>query len=357
MSIQASTTANLRVKENRELIPPCHILHEFPCSALAESTVHTCRAAAQAILHQTDDRLLVVVGPCSIHDPKAAMDYAHRLIEEKKRFAGTLEIVMRVYFEKPRTTVGWKGLINDPQMDGSFQINKGLKIARKLLLDINELGLGTAVEFLDTISPQYTADLVTWGAVGARTTESQGHRELASGLSCPIGFKNGTSGDVKIAVDAVCAATHSHSFLGATPAGICAIVTTTGNDDCHIILRGGKETNYDAESIKKACGLLKKAQRPEVVMVDVSHSNSRKVCRNQITVTEDLCRQIASGSKAVCGIMIESNLIEGRQDIHADEPLTYGQSVTDACIGWDDTVRLFEQLEQAVLQRRKTGKQ
>ena len=244
------------------------------------------------------------------------------------------------------------GLINDPVMDGSFQINKGLRIARKLLLDINEMGLATATEFLDTISPQYTADLISWGAVGARTTESQGHRELASGLSCPIGFKNGTSGDIKIAVDAVGAARYPHFFLGVTKAGISAIISTTGNDDCHIILRGGKETNYDAQSIAKACEMLKAAGRPEAVMIDVSHSNSHKVYSNQVLVTDNLCGQIAGGSKAIAGIMIESNLVEGRQDIVTDKPLTYGQSVTDACVGWKDTVSMLENLAKAVRKRR-----
>lgn len=349
-------TDDLRVTSNRELIPPSHILHEFPASHAALETVHEARAAAKAILHREDDRLLVVVGPCSIHDVGAAIEYATRLKPVALRLKGQLEVVMRVYFEKPRTTIGWKGLINDPEMDGTFNINRGLKVARKLLLDINEMGLATAIEFLDTISPQYTSDLVSWGAIGARTTESQIHRELASGLSCPIGFKNSTSGDVKIAVDAVGAATHPHSFLGATKAGICAIVTTSGNDDCHIILRGGKTPNYDAQSVRQACELLREAGRPEVVMIDASHANSQKVFSNQLKVIEDVCGQVASGSKAVAGLMIESNLVEGRQDFCPGKPLTYGQSVTDACIGFADTEAALEKLAQAVRVRRETAR-
>lgn len=349
---QKRTTDDIRVKSTQELAPPMHLIHEYPCSDAASATVHAAREAANRIMRLEDDRLLVVVGPCSIHDPEAAVDYAHRLKSLKDQLSADLEIIMRVYFEKPRTTVGWKGLINDPDMDGSFQINKGLRIARKLLLDINEMGLATATEFLDTISPQYTADLISWGAVGARTTESQGHRELASGLSCPIGFKNGTSGDIKIAVDAVGAARYPHFFLGVTKAGISAIISTTGNDDCHIILRGGKEPNYDAESIRKACEMLKAAGRPEAVMIDVSHSNSHKVFSNQVLVTDNLCEQIAGGNKAIAGVMIESNLVEGRQNIVPDKPLTYGQSVTDACVGWKDTVSMLENLAKAVRKRR-----
>ena len=352
MTVKIKKTDDIRIKSVQELAPPMHLMHEYPCTELASATVHAARDAANRIMRLEDDRLLVVVGPCSIHDPAAALDYAHRLKSLRDQLSADLEIVMRVYFEKPRTTVGWKGLINDPDMDESFQINKGLRLARKLLLEINEMGLATATEFLDTISPQYTADLISWGAVGARTTESQGHRELASGLSCPIGFKNGTSGDVKIAVDAVGAARFPHSFLGVTKAGICAIITTTGNDDCHIILRGGKKTNYDKASIAAACELLKAAGRPEALMVDVSHSNSHKVFSNQVLVTEDLCKQIASGSHAIAGVMIESNLVEGRQDITPDKPLTYGQSVTDACVGWKDTVVMLENLAKAVRSRR-----
>ncbi len=345
-------TDDIHVKSTQELAPPMHLLHEYPCTEVASATVHAARDAANRIMRLEDDRLLVIVGPCSIHDTSAALDYARRLKSLRDQLSADLEIIMRVYFEKPRTTVGWKGLINDPDMDESFQINKGLRLARKLLLEINEMGLATATEFLDTISPQYTADLISWGAVGARTTESQGHRELASGLSCPIGFKNGTSGDVKIAVDAVGAARYPHSFLGATKAGICAIVSTTGNDDCHIILRGGKKPNYDAESIKSACELLKAAGRPEAVMIDVSHSNSHKIFSNQVLVTESLCEQMASGNHAIAGVMIESNLVEGRQDVVEGKPLTYGQSVTDACVGWKDTVVILENLAQAVRKRR-----
>ena len=339
---QKRTTDDIRVKSTQELAPPMHLIHEYPCSDAAGATVHAAREAANRIMRQEDDRLLVTGDGYD-----AAVDYARRLKSLKDQLSADLEIIMRVYFEKPRTTVGWKGLINDPDMDGSFQINKGLRIARKLLLDINEMGLATATEFLDTISPQYTADLISWGAVGARTTESQGHRELASGLSCPIGFKNGTSGDIKIAVDAVGAARYPHFFLGVTKAGISAIISTTGNDDCHIILRGGKETNYDAQSIAKACEMLKAAGRPEAVMIDVSHSNSHKVYSNQVLVTNNLCGQIAGGSKAIAGI-----IVEGRQDIVTDKPLTYGQSVTDACVGWKDTVSMLENLAKAVRKRR-----
>lgn len=352
----AHKTDDLRVVDNRELVPPIHVLHEFPASHKALETVHHARDAAKAILHGEDDRLLVIVGPCSIHDVTAAMEYAGRLARLREELRGTLEVVMRVYFEKPRTTIGWKGLINDPDLNGSYNINKGIKIARKLLLDINELGVPTAIEFLDTISPQYTADLVTWGAVGARTTESQIHRELASGLSCPIGFKNSTSGDVKIAVDAVCAAAHAHSFLGATKAGICAIVTTKGNEDCHVILRGGKEPNYDAQSVAAACAMLAKAGKPQVVMVDASHANSRKIFKNQLLVVDDLAEQMARGGRSIGGVMIESNLVEGRQDLCPGKPLHYGQSITDACIGWDDTVRALEKLSQAVMLRRATAR-
>ncbi len=347
-------TDDLRILSNRELIPPAHILHEFPATVAALDTVHEARAGAKAILHGEDDRLLIVVGPCSIHDVSAALAYASRLSFLRSELKRELEIVMRVYFEKPRTTVGWKGLINDPDMNGTFNINYGLKVARKLLLDINEMGVPTAIEFLDTISPQYTADLVSWGAVGARTTESQIHRELASGLSCPIGFKNSTSGDVKIAVDAVAAACHPHSFLGATKAGICAIVTTAGNDDCHVILRGGKEPNYDAKSVEAACEMLKAAGRPERIMIDTSHANSRKIFKNQLLVIDDVCEQMAQGSTKVAGLMIESNLVEGRQDLCPGKELTYGQSVTDACIGWDDTEKALIKLANAVKLRRQT---
>ena len=337
-----STTDDVRIKEIRELTPPAHLIREFPCEEIAAATVHRGRLACHDILHGNDDRLMVIVGPCSIHDPKAAREYAEKLAEVRRKLAGELEIIM----------VGWKGLINDPDLDGSCRINHGLRIARELMIDINNMELPAGVEYLDMITPQYIADLVSWGAIGARTTESQVHRELASGLSCPVGFKNGTNGAVKVAVDAIGAAEHPHSFLSVTKGGISAIVTTTGNEDCHIILRGGKEPNYDAESVKAACELLRAAGHREVVMIDASHSNSKKICRNQIDVVNNICGQIADGSDAIVGVMIESNLVEGRQDISLDKPMVYGQSVTDACLGWDDTVILLNNLARAVRDRR-----
>lgn len=346
------TTDDVRIKEIRELAPPAHLIREFPCEEVASATVHRCRQAEHAILHGQDDRMMVIVGPCSIHDPKAALEYAKRLVEVRRKLQADLEIIMRVYFEKPRTTVGWKGLINDPDLDGSCRINHGLRVARELILDINNMELPTGVEYLDMITPQYIADLVSWGAIGARTTESQVHRELASGLSCPVGFKNGTSGNIKIAVDAIGAAEHPHSFLSVTKGGISAIVTTAGNDDCHIILRGGKEPNYDAESVAKAQELLKAAGHRENIMIDASHSNSRKICRNQIQVVGDICGQVSAGNRAIIGVMIESNLVEGRQDIVPGKELIYGQSVTDACLGWEDTEKLLNELARAVRDRR-----
>lgn len=345
-------TDDLRIKAIRELTPPTHLIHEFPCTDLASATVQRARTAAHRIIHGEDDRLLVIVGPCSIHDPKAAREYAERLVAERRRLAGDLEIIMRVYFEKPRTTVGWKGLINDPDLDGSFRINHGLRVARGLISDITEMGLPIGVEFLDMISPQYIADFVSWGAIGARTTESQVHRELASGLYCPIGFKNGTDGNTKIAIDAIGAAAHPHCFLSVTKGGISAIVSTTGNDDCHLILRGGKEPNYDADSVRAASEALVKAHHLPYLMIDASHSNSRKICRNQISVVGDIARQVSGGSANIMGVMIESNLVEGRQDIVPGKELVYGQSVTDACLSWEDTVPLLDELAAAVRARR-----
>jgi 3-deoxy-7-phosphoheptulonate synthase len=295
------------------------------------------------------------VGPCSIHDPSAAREYASRLAGERKRLASSLESVMRVYFEKPRTSVGWKGLINDPGLDGSFQINKGLRLARELLLDINELGLPAGTEFLDMITPQYVADLVSWGAIGARTTESQVHRELASGLSCAVGFKNGTDGNVKIACDAINAAGRPHHFLSVTKGGHSAIVATSGNEDCHVILRGGARPNYDHQSIEAACATAAKAGVHCRIMVDASHGNSEKDFRRQRTVVSDVARQIAAGERRIFGMMIESNLVEGRQELGDGRNLTYGQSVTDPCLGWDDTVELLNQLAAAVEERRSTA--
>lgn len=346
-------TDDLRIKEIRELAPPAHLLREFPCEEVAAATVHRCREAGHAIIHGEDDRLLVIVGPCSIHDPKAAREYASRLTEVRRRLQADLEIVMRVYFEKPRTTVGWKGLINDPDMDGSCRINHGLRLARELILDINNMELPTGVEYLDMITPQYIADLVSWGAIGARTTESQVHRQLASGLSCPVGFKNGTDGNVDIAIDAIGAAEHSHSFLSVTKGGISAIVTTTGNDDCHIILRGGKNgPNYDAQHVAAACKQLEAAGHRPSLMVDASHANSHKICREQIHVVHDICSQVADGSFSIMGVMIESNLVEGKQKAEPGKELVYGQSITDACLGWEDTEKLLEDLARAVRDRR-----
>jgi len=305
------------------------------------------------ILRGKDDRLAVVIGPCSIHDPAAAVAYAEKLVHERTRLGEDLEILMRVYFEKPRTTVGWKGLINDPYLDGSFRINEGLRIARDLLVRINRAGVPAAVEFLDVISPQYIGDLVSWGAIGARTTESQVHRELASGLSAPVGFKNGTDGNVRIAVDALLAARQAHHFLSVHKSGQVAIVETRGNDDCHIILRGGKAPNYDAASVQAACAELAKAKLPERLMIDCSHANAAKDYRRQAAVAAEVGGQIAGGEKRVVGLMVESHLVEGRQDLVPGKALTFGQSITDACLGWDDSVKLLDELAAAVRKRRK----
>ncbi len=346
-------TDDLRITAIKELQGPESIINEIPVSATAAATVTLARTTVSAILAGKDDRIAVVVGPCSIHDPEAAIEYAQKLAKMKQRYENDLCIIMRVYFEKPRTTIGWKGLINDPEMDNSFQINKGLKLARGLLADINELGLPAGVEYLDLISPQFIADLVGWGAIGARTTESQGHRELASGLSCPVGFKNGTAGSIQIAVDAIGAACNPHNFLSVTKEGRSAIFQTAGNKDCHLILRGGKaSTNYDAASVDDACAMLAKAGLPESVMIDCSHANSRKKHHRQSYVCRDICAQLTDGDKRIMGIMIESNLVEGAQRPDA-KPLVRGQSVTDACLAWDDTAPLLEQLAQAVAQRRK----
>ncbi len=343
---------DLRISGIKELSPPSHLLRDHALSDAAGETVSGARSAIHNILIGHDDRLLVVVGPCSIHDPAAALDYAALLAAERKRLSGTLEIVMRVYFEKPRTTVGWKGLINDPGLDGTFDINRGLRTARELLLSINEAGLPAGTEFLDMITPQYVADLVAWGAIGARTTESQVHRELASGLSCAVGFKNGTDGNLKIALDAVAAASQPHHFLSVTKGGHSAIVSTTGNEDCHVILRGGKSPNYDAPSIAAACAEADKAGSQCRIMVDASHGNSSKNHANQALVVDDIAVQVASGERRIFGLMIESNLIEGKQSLVPGQPLTYGQSITDACVSWDVTVALLERLAKAVEARR-----
>ena len=348
-----NTTDDLRIREITALIPPVDLIHEHPRTEAITATVANSRKAAHAILHGTDDRLIVVIGPCSIHDPVAAREYAERLMGERRRFAGTLEIVMRVYFEKPRTTVGWKGLINDPRLDGSFRIDEGLRTARGLLLDINRMGMPAGVEFLDTISPQYIADLVAWGAIGARTTESQIHRELASGLSCPIGFKNGTDGDVRIAIDAVTAASQPHHFLAVTKEGRAAIAATAGNEDCHIILRGGKAPNYDAASVDAAAADAAKAGLAPRIMIDASHANSSKKPENQPKVVSAIAAQVASGDRRIVGTMIESHLVAGRQDLIPGQPLTYGQSITDGCIDWATSVEVLEELAEAVGQRRR----
>ncbi len=345
-------TDDLRIREMKELIPPSHLIREFACSDKASETAANARHALHRILHAQDDRVMVVIGPCSIHDTKAAMEYAEKLAKARKTFAGELEIVMRVYFEKPRTTVGWKGLINDPYMDNSFRINDGLRIARELLLNINELGLPAGTEYLDVISPQYIADLISWGAIGARTTESQVHRELASGLSCPVGFKNGTDGNVKIAVDAIKAASQPHHFLSVTKGGHSAIVSTNGNEDCHIILRGGKTPNYDAASVDAACKDIASNGLASRLMIDASHANSSKNPLNQIPVCADIAAQIAGGDTRIVGVMIESHLVAGRQDLVPGKELVYGQSVTDGCISWDDSVGVLEGLATAVKQRR-----
>jgi len=347
-----TTTDDLRIREIKELSTPDAVMREFPRTAVATRTVTEARRALHGILHGTDDRLAVVIGPCSIHDPDAAIEYATRLAPLRARFGDTLEIVMRVYFEKPRTTVGWKGLINDPDLDGSFQIDKGLRLARRLLLEVNTLGLPAACEFLDMTTPQYIADLVGWGAIGARTTESQIHREMASGLSCPVGFKNGTDGNVKIAVDAVGSASQPHHFLAVTKTGQSAIAATTGNEDAHIMLRGGKVPNYDAASVEAACAELTRAGLRPVVMIDASHANSSKKPENQPLVVEDVSRQVGAGDERIIGVMVESHLVAGRQELVAGQPLVYGQSITDGCIGWEASVAVLERLARAVADRR-----
>ena len=343
---------DVRIKEIKELSPPAHILREFPATEKAASVTYEARQDIHRILHGADDRLFVVVGPCSIHEHEAAVEYARRLAELRGRLAGELVVAMRVYFEKPRTTVGWKGLINDPRLDGSFKINEGLRLARQLLWEINELGLPCATEFLDTITPQYTADLIAWGAIGARTTESQVHRELASGLSCPVGFKNGTDGNIRIAVDAIKAAQSPHHFLSVTKAGHSAIVSTNGNEDCHVILRGGKEPNWDAASVDAACTELGKSGLAARLMIDLSHANCRKEFKRQLEVAAGVGAQMAAGDDRIIGVMVESHLNEGRQDLSPTRPLAYGVSITDPCIGWDDTVVLLDTLAEAVRKRR-----
>jgi 3-deoxy-7-phosphoheptulonate synthase len=345
-------TDDLRIKEIKELLPPEHVLREFPIVEKAAQNVFETRQVIHRILHGADDRLLVIMGPCSIHDVKAAKEYARKLKNEKDRLAADLLVVMRVYFEKPRTTIGWKGLINDPRLDGSFRINEGLRLARQLLLDLNDMGMPAACEFLDMITPQYVADLVSWGAIGARTTESQVHRELASGLSCPVGFKNGTDGNVRIALDAIRAAQVPHHFLSVTKAGHSAIVSTTGNEDCHVILRGGKQPNYDGKSVDSAAKSLAEAGIPARIMIDFSHGNSGKDPQMQVNVGGSVAGQISEGDERIFGVMIESHLKGGRQDLVPGKELVYGQSITDACVGWEDSHGILNTLADAVRQRR-----
>jgi 3-deoxy-7-phosphoheptulonate synthase len=349
-------TDDLRIQQMKELLPPFELRMDFPCTDRASSTTHDARQAIHRILNGLDDRLLVVIGPCSIHDAEAAKEYASKLAAERKKHQQDLEIIMRVYFEKPRTSVGWKGLINDPDLDGSFQINKGLRIARKLLLNINEMGLPAGCEYLDLITPQYIADTVSWGAIGARTTESQSHRELASGLSCPIGFKNGTDGNITIAIDAVKAASRPHHFLSVTKEGRSAIFATSGNEDCHIILRGGKVPNYGTEHVDAACKEMGRAKLAQRLMIDTSHANSCKRYENQVLVAHDIADQIKQGESRIIGVLIESNLVAGKQDLIPGHRLKYGQSITDGCLGWEDSAKVLDTLAAAVRSRRTAKK-
>ncbi len=343
---------DVRIRDIFELAPPSHLLREFKPGDSVEQLVYDTRRDIHKVLHGADDRLIVIVGPCSIHDKRSAIEYATRLKKLRDELAHDLVVVMRVYFEKPRTTVGWKGLINDPLLDGSFKINEGLRLARELLLEINELGVPAATEFLDTLTPQYYADLISWGAIGARTTESQVHRQLASGMSCPMGFKNGTDGNIKIAVDAIKAAAAPHFFLSVTKGGHSAIISTNGNEDCHVILRGGKAPNYDAASVQASASELAKAALPQRIMIDFSHANSSKQHEKQIEVSADVGRQMAAGDERIFGVMIESHLNGGRQDLTPGKALEYGVSITDACIDWAATEGVLRQLASDVQKRR-----
>ena len=351
-----ATTDDLRIQHITELISPEQLVKDIGVSEQGGLTVAQARQTIHRILHDEDDRLLVIVGPCSIHDPEAALEYAALLRRAAEELTEDLFIVMRVYFEKPRTTVGWKGLINDPDLNNSFDINKGLHLARKLLSDLADMGLPSGTEYLDLISPQYSADLVSWGAIGARTTESQTHRELTSGLSCPVGFKNATDGDIQVAVDAIRSASQPHHFLSVTKQGHSAIFETAGNEDCHIILRGGKHPNYDMFSVQDAEAMLTKAGLPALIMIDASHANSRKIPARQVDVTRDIATQVGRGNRSIFGLMLESNLVEGRQDVVEGEPLTFGQSITDPCMSWDDTLPLLQELAAAVRLRRSVDK-
>ena len=351
------TTEDLRIQWTKVVLPPVFLEEDRPVSEAASSTIFNTRTEIAEILNGRDDRLLVLVGPCSIHDTKAAREYAALLKTAIDEFSRDLRIVMRVYFEKPRTTVGWKGLINDPYLNQSYKINDGLRLARTLLLDLAEMGVPTGTEFLDMISPQYIAGLVSWGAIGARTTESQVHRQLVSGVSCPVGFKNATSGDVQVAIDAILSAAHSHTFLGHTKHGQSAIFVTTGNPDCHIILRGGrKTTNYDAASVAQTTAQMQKSGVAPRIMIDCSHANSNKDYKRQPIVCHDVAAQIASGNPNILGVMIESNLVAGAQPLVPGQPLVYGQSITDACIDWPETQTLLQELGAAVNARRSTRK-
>ena len=345
-------TDDLRIREIKELVPPSHVLRDLGVTDDAARTVVEARQQIHRVLHGADDRLVVIMGPCSIHDVKAAKEYAARLAQARRELERELLLVMRVYFEKPRTTVGWKGLINDPKLDGSFSINEGLRIARQLLLDVNDSGVPVGCEFLDMITPQYIGDLVSWGAIGARTTESQVHRELASGLSCPVGFKNGTDGNIKIALDAIRAAQAPHHFLSVTKGGHSAIVSTTGNEDCHIILRGGKQPNYDAASVDAAAKGLAEAGIPARLMIDFSHGNSSKNPQKQLDVGRDVAAQIANGEERIFGIMMESHLKGGRQDLVPGKALEYGVSITDGCVSWEESRAMLDELADAVRTRR-----
>jgi 3-deoxy-7-phosphoheptulonate synthase len=348
-------TDDLRILDIQNLLPPDEIRAQFPITDRGAQTVFEARRAIKAVLNQTDDRLIVVMGPCSIHDVAAAREYGARLKALADEVQDEILLIMRVYFEKPRTTVGWKGLINDPNLDDSFEINKGLGVARHLLVDLADMGVPAATEYLDLISPQYVSDAVAWGAIGARTTESQVHRELASGLSCPVGFKNGTDGGLQVAIDAIRAAARPHHFLSVTKAGQSAIFSTGGNLDCHIILRGGKKPNFDANSVNEALEKLRAAELPERLMIDFSHANSQKQHARQIQVAEAVAAQVAAGNAGIIGAMVESHLVGGRQDVHPGKPLIYGMSITDACIGWEDSIGIIHRLAESVKIRRAGG--
>ena len=346
-------TDNTRITGLMEVSPPNEIITELPISADSSELVFKSRKEISDILHGRDDRLVVVVGPCSIHDPESALEYAKRLKSLEAKHSNQLKIVMRVYFEKPRTTIGWKGLINDPNLDNSYDVNLGLRKARKVLLDINNLGLPAGTEFLDMITPQYLADLISWGAIGARTTESQIHRELASGLSCPVGFKNSTNGSIQVAIDAIGSASNSHIFLSITKEGKSAIFNSSGNEDCHVILRGGSDTNYESSFVESTSKELEAAKKSKNVMIDMSHGNSKKQFKRQLIVNKDISDQISSGEDRIFGVMIESNLEEGNQKIGPLENIKYGQSITDACVGWNDTEIMINQLSTAIENKRK----